>query len=104
MLVAMLTVPLNANGQVPAYVKGRAKESVFLAVWSSVPPSSIVRDDTANAPLVHCVMSSVPPAWIVTGTGCEEMALCSTMPDVRDELITTVPPKISTPRSMRWSV
>ena len=100
----MLTVPLNENGQVPAYVKGRAKESVFLAVWSSVPPSSIVRDDTANAPLVHCVMSSVPPAWIVTGTGCEEMALCSAMPDVRDELITTVPPKISTPRSMRWSV
>ena len=80
------------------------KESAFAEVCSNVPPSSIVRDDTANAPLVHCVMSSVPPAWIVTGTGCEEMALCSTWPLVRDELITTVPPKTSTPPSMRWSV
>ena len=86
------------------YVKGRWRASEFLAVWSSVPPSSIDRDATANAPLVHCVMSSVPPAWIVTGTGCEEMALCSTWPLVRDELITTVPPKTSTPPSMRWSV
>lgn len=49
-------------------------------------------------------MSSVPPSWIVTGTACEEMALWGTPPEVREVLITTVPPKISTPRSIRWSV
>ena len=48
-------------------------------------------------------MSSVPPAWIVTGTGCEEMAIEGLSVEAVESM-TTVPPKISAPPSMRWSV
>lgn len=79
--------------------------NLLFALSRRVPPSSIVNFVTLNGvAFVHLVMSSVPPAWIVTGTDCDEIAFSGTAPELRDELITTVPPKISAPPSMRWSV
>ena len=48
-------------------------------------------------------MSSVPPAWIVTGTAVEEMAIEGLYVEA-EESITTVPPKISAPSRICWSV
>ena len=52
----------------------RVNEITFSAVWRSVPPSSITRPESAKGAVPHAVMSSVPPEWMITGTGCEEIA------------------------------
>ena len=81
----------------------RVNEITFSAVWRSVPPSSITRPESAKGEEPHAVMSSVPPEWMITGTGCEEIARSGYRVEAV-ESITTLPPKISTPPSMRWSV
>ena len=100
----MFTVPANENGAAVLTVAFTLNEMTLFALWRSVPPASIWRPESRNAAVPHCVMSSVPPEWIVTGTDAEEIAFCGAFPEERDELITTVPPKISIPRSARLSV
>ena len=100
----MLTVPANTNGAAVLTVPFAVKEITLFALWRSVPPSSIWRPESRNAAVPDCRMSSVPPEWMVTGTACDEIAFCGAPPLEREVLITTVPPKISMPRSARLSV
>ena len=51
----------------------------------------------------HARMSSVPPAWIFTGTACDEMAIEGLTVEAVESMI-TVPPKISAPLCICWSV
>ena len=77
---------------------------LLFAAWSSVPPSSTTRRVTLNGVVfVQRRMSSVPPAWIVTGTAAEEIAISGLRVEAM-ESITTVPPKISAPEFICWSV
>ncbi len=97
------TVPVKAKGSGLSKLGAFVKEIVWSEVWSNVPPSSITSLERANAAAPHLVMSSVPPAWMITGTGWDEIARCGYGVEAV-ESITTVPPKISTPLSIRWSV
>ena len=73
-LPEQLIVPSNVNGCAPVNVMSPEHWMTFAAFARIVPPAST--SSVVNfTGFSHARMSSVPPAWIFTGTACAEIAI-----------------------------